>query len=177
MEWTYLYYIAVLSAGYVSFTSIFLALRQIIGAAADRAAGWSTRYLIAVALCTIMAALLPPLLVIFGLLPVTAIRLSALVALVLLGRLDGIYLWRRSSVFGEGMDLKLTILYSIAVSVDVAFGAIACGLVKDREFAAFCAAETAELAIMFRYFSASLERFLPFQWEGESGRRAFDAPR
>ena len=69
-----------------------------------------------------MVALLPPLLVIFGLLPVTAIRLSALVALVLLGRLDGIYLWRRSSVFGEGMDLKLTILYSIAVSVDVAFG-------------------------------------------------------
>ena len=28
MEWTCLYYIAVLSAGYVSFTSIFLALRR-----------------------------------------------------------------------------------------------------------------------------------------------------
>jgi len=65
METSYLSYIATISKNYVSFTSFFLALRQIIGSTIDRGAAWLIRYLIADALCVTATALMPPLMVLF----------------------------------------------------------------------------------------------------------------
>ena len=171
METTYLYYIAIISTSYVSFTSFFLALRQIVGSKIDGAAGWLMRYLIAGALCITVTALLPALLALFAVDATTSVRASSLVAAVLLTRLDFIYLRKRSSVLEGPMDFGLRMLFAWAVLADAVFCLCGFGIFTGHDFAAFCAAETLELIVMFQYFTRSLERLMR-----EPGRHARASP-
>jgi hypothetical protein len=173
MDWQYLLYIAVLSSGYVGFTSFFIALRQVIGANADKVATWSMRYLITVALCTTTTALLPPLLSMM-IPPATAIRIAGGAACVLMTRLDIIFVYRLPLVYKEPLGSWFWFLFAIALGADVGFGACAAGVLPGKELATFCSAETVELAVMFCYFSNALMQLLPFDWELEPqrGRRS-----
>ncbi len=164
MDWQYLFYIAALSSGYVGFTAFFIALRQMIGATADRVATWSMRYLITVALCTTATALLPPLLS-MAIPAVLAIRISAGITCVLMTRLDVIFAYRLPRIYKEPMDGWFWFLFACAIGADIAFLACALGFFPGRELPAFCFSETMELVVMFCYFAGALKQLLPFEWE------------
>lgn len=170
MDWQYLLYIAVLSSGYVGFTAFFIALRQMIGITADTVATWSMRYLITVALCTTATALLPPLLSMV--IPVTgALRIASGITCVLMTRLDVIFAYRLPRIYKEPRDAWFWFLFACAIAADVAFAACALGGFPGKEYAAFCFAETTELAVMFCYFGSALQQLLPFEWEREARRQ------
>jgi hypothetical protein len=164
MDMQYLYWLSIISSSYVGFTALFMTLRQLIGAAADKVVTWSTRYLIAVALCATITSLMPPLLS-FSMDATSAIRLSAGLAFVLMVRLDVIFIRRFSFLFQEPNGASYWLLFGLAIVADLIFGACALGFTSKREFAAFTAAETAEVAVMFCYFSKSLQQLIPFEWE------------
>jgi hypothetical protein len=164
MDMQYLYWLSIISSSYVGFTAIFMTLRQLIGVAADKVVTWSTRYLIAVALCATITSLMPPLLS-FSTDVASAIRISSGVAFVLMVRLDVIFIRRFSFLFEQPNGASYWLLFGVAIVADLLFGACALGLTAKREFAAFTAAETAEVAVMFCYFSKSLQQLIPFEWE------------
>lgn len=161
----FLYVIASVCTAYVGFTSLFIALRKAGGSLVDQYSSWSVRYLIAVALTTIGTALLPGVLLAFSADEAWAVRPASLVAMLLLGRLDAIYAWRRKQVDASPLDWRLKLLFIAALVIDFVFGAIAAGLAPTLAVASYMALELGEVMIMFCYFAWALERMLPLRWE------------
>jgi hypothetical protein len=167
MDWTYLLYIAVLCSSCVGFTSFFIALRQVIGSAVSTLARWSMRYLIAVALCCTLTALMPPLLstVVSA---KAAIQIASGVACVLMTRLDVIFIYRLPRIYRTPRSVYFWLLYVAAVLADMGFAACAFGFARGHESFVFSSLETVELAVIYGYFSAALMELLPFEWELET---------
>lgn len=162
---SFLYSIATICTAYVGFTSLFIALRTSGGNAVDEFSRWSIRYLIAVALTTICTAVLPSVLLAFDANETTALRASSCIALLLLGRLDAIYAFRRKHVDPAPLGWRLKTLFAAAVAIDILFGVIAAGMAGKAAAALYMALELAELVVMFCYFAWALARMLPLQWE------------
>jgi hypothetical protein len=164
MDFQYLYYLAVISVSYVGFTAFFITLRQLIGADVDQVTAWLTRYLIAVALCVAMTALMPPLLNHF-VTPVCALRLASAVTFVLMFRLDIIFILRLPHVYKKPTDAWFWAMFGVAIIADILFILCTLGIPKGIELGEFSVGETIEVGVMFCYFSKSLEQLLPFNWE------------
>jgi hypothetical protein len=164
MDFQYLYYIAVISVSYVGFTAFFITLRQLIGTDVDQVTAWLTRYLIAVALCVTMTALLPPLLTHF--IPgVYALRIASGVTFILMFRLDIIFILRLPHVYQKPMNGSFWTMFGVAIVADILFVLCTLGFPRGSGLGEFAVGETIEVGVMFCYFSKSLEQLLPFKWE------------
>jgi hypothetical protein len=172
----FLYMIASVSTAYVGFTSLFIAVRTSGGSMIDDYASWSVRYLIAVALTTIGTALLPAVLLAFTKDETAAAQDASFIAMLLLGRLDAIYAYRRRDVDMSPFDWRLTCLLVIAVVIDIGFGIVALRIMPETAPGTYMALELNEMIVMFCYFAWTLERMLPLRWEHGFSWRQIGVP-